>query len=104
MVQCPYSITIELSVTQNISFHFCQRSRRLEAETAFSVLFCVNFRQRRRETGRVYRASARPVFEDKPPSYNNATGNTAANRYLNRGREFLAKVTISPRQNTDEKA
>jgi len=62
------------------------------------------FRQRRRETGRVYRASARPVFEDKPPSYNNATGNTAANRYLNRGREFLAKVTISPRQNTDEKA
>jgi len=62
------------------------------------------FRQRRRETGRVYRASARPVLEDKPPSYNNATGNNPANRYLNRGREFLAKVTISPRQNTDEKA
>lgn len=62
------------------------------------------FRQRQRETGRVYRASARPVFEDKPPSYNNATGNTAANRYLNKGREFLAKVTISPRQSTDEKA
>jgi len=62
------------------------------------------FRQRQRETGRVYRASARPVYEDKPPSYNNATGNTAANRYLNKGREFLAKVTISPRQSTDEKA
>jgi len=62
------------------------------------------FRQRRRETGRVYRSSARPVFEDKPPSYNNATGNTAASRYLNRGREFLAKVTISPRQSNDEKA
>jgi len=62
------------------------------------------FRQRRRETGRVYRASARPVLEDKPPTYNNATGNNAANRYLNRGREFLAKVTISPRQSTDEKA
>jgi len=62
------------------------------------------FRQRRRETGRVYRASASPVLEDKPPSYNNATGNNAANRYLNRGREFLAKVTISPRQSTDEKA
>merc|ERR1719411_1917660 len=62
------------------------------------------FRQRRRESGRVYRASAGPILEDKPPSYNNATGETAANRYLNRGREFLAKVTISPRQNTDEKA
>ena len=36
---CTHSITIELLVTQNISFHFCQRSRRLEAETGFSVLF-----------------------------------------------------------------
>jgi len=61
------------------------------------------FRQRRRDSGRVYRASAGPILEDKPPSYGKATGETAANRYLNRGREFLAKVTISPRSN-DEKA
>ena len=39
---CPHSITIELLVTQNISFHFCQGSRRLEAETGFSVLFIKN--------------------------------------------------------------
>merc|ERR1712083_999917 len=60
------------------------------------------FRQRHRESGRVYRASAGPILEDKPPSYGKATG-TDGNRYLNRGREFLAKVTISPRSN-DEKA
>jgi len=70
------------------------------------ISLCVTtsmFRQRQRESGRVYRASAGPVFEDKPPSYGKATGETTADRYLNRGREFLAKVTISPRSN-DEKA
>ena len=40
---CPHSITIELLVTQNISFHFCQGSRRLEAETGFSVLLNLHF-------------------------------------------------------------
>merc|ERR1712204_129337 len=38
------------------------------------------FRQRHRESGRVYRASAGPILEDKPPSYGKATG-TDSNRY-----------------------
>jgi len=70
------------------------------------ISLCVTtsmFRQRHRESGRVYRASAGPILEDKPPSYGKATG-TDGNRYLNRGREFLAKVTISPARSNDEKA
>lgn len=56
------------------------------------------YKQRRQTGGRIYRASG-PVFEDKPPSYQRATGQNGTNssRYLNKGREFLSKVSIQPR-------
>lgn len=61
------------------------------------------YRQKQRSIpGRIYRSQATtPVFEDKPPSYNRATGQP--NGYLARGREFLAKVTINPRS-SEQKA
>ena len=40
-----------------------------------------------------------PVFNDQPPSYNRATGNTTMNRYLNRGRDFLSRSNNSNTQN-----
>jgi len=52
--------------------------------------------RRSRHPGRAYRASGH-VFNDQPPSYNRATGNTRINRYVNRGREFLARA--NPSQN-----
>lgn len=58
------------------------------------ISLCVTttmFRNRQIASGRVYRAS-QPVFEDKPPSYNRATGQATATRYLNKGREFLGRV------------
>jgi len=65
------------------------------------VSLCVSatmHRRGRRYSGRVYRASS-PVFNDQPPSYNRATGNTTMNRYLNRGRDFLSRSNNSNTQN-----
>lgn len=60
------------------------------------VSLCVSttiFRRRSSPAGRVYRSQH--VFDDHPPSYSRATGQ---NRYLNKGREFLAKVTINQKR------
>ena len=61
------------------------------------VSLCVSttiFRRRSSPApGRIYRSQH--VFDDHPPSYSKATGQ---NRYLNKGREFLAKVTINQKR------
>ena len=67
------------------------------------ISLCIStsmYRKRLHSPGRVYRPAASPVFEDKPPSYNRATGQNYAHRYLNKGREFWAKVTINSDKNT----
>ena len=63
------------------------------------ISLCVSatmVRRRPTYSRQVYRQSSH-VFDDQPPSYNRATGNTRMNRYMNRGRDFLARA--NPSQN-----
>jgi len=56
------------------------------------ISLCISTSMHRTRPARIYRSG--PVFEDTPPSYSRATGQTKTQRYMEKGREYLAKVTI----------
>ena len=60
------------------------------------ISLCISTSMHRtRGPRRVYRSSGSVFDQDNPPSYSRATGQTKAQRYMEKGREYLAKVTIT---------
>jgi len=60
------------------------------------ISLCISTSMHRtRGPRRVYRSSGSVFEHDNPPSYSHATGQTKAQRYMEKGREYLAKVTIT---------